>query len=109
MRLRANGLYSYHLSDPAAFHQKIAATQALFTVDELEPHLRNTIIGEVSDFWGSDLTLHLHHPMFVYEFGKVLVQIAEKERTSASPCPTSRGEYCFPDMPHACPVSHCYR
>jgi membrane protease subunit (stomatin/prohibitin family) len=52
VRLRANGLYSYHLSDPAAFHQKIAATQAMYTVDELEPHLRNTIVGKVSDAFG---------------------------------------------------------
>ena len=52
VRLRANGLYAYHLSDPAAFHQKIAATQALYTVDELEPHLRSTIVGKVSDAFG---------------------------------------------------------
>jgi membrane protease subunit (stomatin/prohibitin family) len=52
VRLRANGLYSYHLSDPAVFHQKIAATQATYTVEELEPHLRNTIVGKVSDAFG---------------------------------------------------------
>lgn len=40
---------------------------------------------------------------------EVLVQIAETERASVSPCPTSRGEYCFPHMPHARPVSHCHR
>jgi membrane protease subunit (stomatin/prohibitin family) len=49
VRLRANGLYSYHLHDPAVFHQKLAATQGTYTVDELEPHLRNTIVGKVSD------------------------------------------------------------
>src|SRR4051794_35974910 len=49
IRLRGNGLYSYHLHDPSVFHQKLAATQATYTVDELEPHLRNTIIGKVSD------------------------------------------------------------
>jgi len=49
VRLRANGLYSYHLHDPAAFHQKVAATQGTYTIEELEPHLRNTIVGKVSD------------------------------------------------------------
>ena len=49
VRLRANGLYSYHLHDPAVFHQKVAATQGTYTVEELEPHLRNTIVGKVSD------------------------------------------------------------
>jgi GNAT superfamily N-acetyltransferase len=27
------------------------------------------ILLEIADFWGSDRTLHLHHPMFLYEFG----------------------------------------
>jgi membrane protease subunit (stomatin/prohibitin family) len=52
VRLRANGIYSYHLTDPAAFHQKIAATQERYTIDELEPHLRNVIVGKVSDAFG---------------------------------------------------------
>jgi membrane protease subunit (stomatin/prohibitin family) len=49
VRLRAHGVYAYHLSDPAVFHQKVAATQDRYTVAELEPHLRNTIVGKVSD------------------------------------------------------------
>jgi membrane protease subunit (stomatin/prohibitin family) len=49
VRLRAYGVYSYHLTDPAVFQQKVAATQDLYTVAELEPHLRNTIVGRVSD------------------------------------------------------------
>jgi membrane protease subunit (stomatin/prohibitin family) len=49
IRLRANGLYSYHLHDPAVFHQKIAGTQSVYTAEELEPHLRGLIVGKVSD------------------------------------------------------------
>src|SRR3954469_20113020 len=49
VRLRANGVYSYHVSDAPVFHQKVAATQAIYTVEDLEPHLRNTIVGKVSD------------------------------------------------------------
>jgi membrane protease subunit (stomatin/prohibitin family) len=52
VRLRANGIYSYHLTDPAVFHQKVAATQAQYSTDELEPHLRNVIVGKVSDAFG---------------------------------------------------------
>jgi membrane protease subunit (stomatin/prohibitin family) len=52
VRLRANGIYSYHLTDPSAFQQKAAATQERYTVEELEPHLRNTIVGKVSDAFG---------------------------------------------------------
>ena len=49
IRLRANGVYSYHLVQPEIFHRKVAATQGTYTVEELEPHLRNTIVGKVSD------------------------------------------------------------
>ena len=49
VRLRAYGVYSYHLTDPAVFQQKVAATQDMYTVAELEPHLRNTVVGKVSD------------------------------------------------------------
>jgi membrane protease subunit (stomatin/prohibitin family) len=52
VRLRANGIYSYHVTDPAVFHQKVAATQGLYTAEELEPHLRNVIVGKVSDAFG---------------------------------------------------------
>lgn len=29
----------------------------------------NEIVRDIADFWGSDRTLHLHHPFLVYEFG----------------------------------------
>lgn len=27
------------------------------------------ILEDVADFWGSDRSLHLHHPIFLYELG----------------------------------------
>jgi ribosomal protein S18 acetylase RimI-like enzyme len=29
----------------------------------------NEIVSDISDFWGSDRTLHLHQPFLIYEFG----------------------------------------
>ncbi len=49
VRLRGFGLYSYHLTDPARFHQKVSGTRETYTVGGLEGHLRNTIVGRVSD------------------------------------------------------------
>ncbi|MGH9721081.1 MAG: SPFH domain-containing protein, partial [Bryobacteraceae bacterium] len=49
VRLRAFGIYSYHLSDPRAFHTKISGTREVYRVAELEGQLRNTIIGRMSD------------------------------------------------------------
>lgn len=49
LRIRGNGVYSYHLVNPLLFHQKLSGTQGTYTVADLEGHLRNTIIGQVSD------------------------------------------------------------
>jgi membrane protease subunit (stomatin/prohibitin family) len=49
VRLRGFGLYSYHVADPKTFHQKISGTRERYTVADLEGHLRNTIVGRVSD------------------------------------------------------------
>jgi len=49
VRLRGFGLYSFHVADPKIFHQKISGTRERYTVADLEGHLRNTIVGRVSD------------------------------------------------------------
>jgi membrane protease subunit (stomatin/prohibitin family) len=49
VRLRGFGLYSFHVGDPTRFHQKISGTRETYTVADLEGHLRNTIVGQVSD------------------------------------------------------------
>lgn len=72
VRLRANGIYSFHLSDPAVFHQKIAATQATYTVNDLEPHLRNTIVGKVSDAFAQSGVPFLDMAANMEEFSKAM-------------------------------------
>ena len=49
VRLRAYGIYSYHLADPRAFHTKISGTQEIYRVADLEGQLRNSIVGWISD------------------------------------------------------------
>ena len=49
IRLRGFGLYSYHLVNPLLFHQKVSGTRDVYTVADLDGHLRNTIVGRVSD------------------------------------------------------------
>jgi GNAT superfamily N-acetyltransferase len=41
------------------------------------------ITSNISEFWGSDRTLHLHHPMYVYEFGDTAFVIREVNRVLA--------------------------
>lgn len=49
IRLRAFGIYSWHVQDPRSFYTKISGTRELYTVPEIEGQLRNTIIGSITD------------------------------------------------------------
>jgi GNAT superfamily N-acetyltransferase len=41
------------------------------------------ILTDIVDFWGSDRTLSLHHPILLYEFGNSAFVIKEEERVIA--------------------------
>jgi GNAT superfamily N-acetyltransferase len=41
------------------------------------------IITEINDFWGSDRTLYLHHPIFIYELGNSAYVIKEANKVVA--------------------------
>jgi membrane protease subunit (stomatin/prohibitin family) len=45
VRLRAFGIYSYHVADPRALHQKITGTRDQYMAVDLEGQLRETIVG----------------------------------------------------------------
>lgn len=45
VRLRAFGMYGFRVSDPAVFQAKVGATDAEYTVTQIDPALRNAIIS----------------------------------------------------------------
>ncbi|MBM3737074.1 MAG: zinc-ribbon domain-containing protein [Acidobacteria bacterium] len=49
IRLRAFGIYSFHLNDVRKFHQKVSGTRDIYRAAEIEGQLRNTIIARMSD------------------------------------------------------------
>ncbi|MBY0508048.1 MAG: SPFH domain-containing protein [Bryobacteraceae bacterium] len=49
VRLRGYGIYSWHILDPKAFHTKISGTRDIYRVADIEPQLRQTIIGRMTD------------------------------------------------------------
>jgi membrane protease subunit (stomatin/prohibitin family) len=49
IRLRAFGIFSYHLSDPKTFYTKVSGTRDIYHVADLDGQLRNTIVGRMSD------------------------------------------------------------
>jgi len=53
VRMRAYGIYSYHVEDAKIFYQKISGTREVYRVADLEGQLRNTIIGLMTDAFAS--------------------------------------------------------
>ena len=49
VRVRAFGIYTWHLADPKVFYSKVSGTREVYTVPELEGQLRNTIVGRMTD------------------------------------------------------------
>jgi ribosomal protein S18 acetylase RimI-like enzyme len=41
------------------------------------------IITNITEFWGSDRTLAIHHPMFIYEFGNTAYVICDDQKVAA--------------------------
>src|SRR5215469_6340451 len=53
VRIRAYGIYAYHIADPKVFYQKVSGTRALYSVSDLDGQLRNTIVGRMTDAFGN--------------------------------------------------------
>src|SRR6266542_4735126 len=49
VRMRAFGIYTYHLTDAKALYTKVSGTRDTYHVAELEGQLRNTIVGRLTD------------------------------------------------------------
>ena len=49
VRLRAYGIYAYHIADARVFYNKVSGTREIYRVDEIEGQLRNTIVGRIAD------------------------------------------------------------
>ena len=56
VRLRAFGIYTYHLADAKTFHVKMSGTRDVYRVADLDGQLRNTVVARLTDtFAGSQL------------------------------------------------------
>lgn len=72
VRLRAFGIYSYHLVDPKLFHSTISGTVERYTTEQLESQLRNTVVGHIADLFGESGVAFLDMAANQEEFGKAL-------------------------------------
>ncbi len=53
VRLRAYGIYAYHIANGRIFYNKASGTREIYRVDELEGQLRNTVVGRIADTFAS--------------------------------------------------------
>ena len=72
VRMRAFGIYSYHLSDPKVFYQKISGTRGAYTREELEGQLRNTMVAGMTDLFGESGVAFIDMAGNQDEFGKAM-------------------------------------
>ncbi len=77
VRLRAFGIYAYHLVDPKLFYQKVSGTREAYTRDELEGQLRNTLVAGLSDLFGESGVPFIDMAANQDEFGKAMLQKAQ--------------------------------
>ena len=72
VRLRAFGIYAFHLADPKAFHTTLSGTVERYGTEELEGQLRNTIVGHISDIFGESGVPFIDMASNQIEFGNAL-------------------------------------
>jgi len=53
VRVRAHGVYSYKIADPALFYREVAGTRGEYTVEDLEAQLRNLVVATMADALGN--------------------------------------------------------
>lgn len=73
IRLRAFGIYSYHLSDAKTFYQKISGTREAYGRDELEGQLRNTLVAGLSDLFAESGVPFIDMAANQDEFGQAML------------------------------------
>jgi membrane protease subunit (stomatin/prohibitin family) len=77
VRLRAFGIYSWHLVDPKLFYQKISGTRDAYTREELEGQLRNTLVAGLTDLFGESGVPFIDMAANQDEFGKAMFAKAQ--------------------------------
>ncbi|MBS1159027.1 MAG: hypothetical protein H6R15_1446 [Proteobacteria bacterium] len=73
VRLRAFGIYSYHLTDAKTFYQKISGTREAYGREELEGQLRNTMVAGMTDLFAESGISFIDMAANQDEFGQAML------------------------------------
>ena len=67
VRLRAFGIFSLKVANPALFVAEVAGTKAVYTTSDIEDYLRDLIIGRLNDFLGENYRTIFELPQYFDE------------------------------------------
>ncbi|MFO7633699.1 MAG: SPFH domain-containing protein [Caldilinea sp.] len=68
-RVRGFGQYTIQIAEPKRFVDQIVGTQGLFRTSQIEDYLRNTIISNITDVLGENMTSIFDLPRLMDELG----------------------------------------
>lgn len=78
IRLRGFGVYSWHIDNPKLFLTKVSGFGEIYRVSEIEPQLRQTIVGRMSDAFAESQIPFL-------DMAANLVEVGDRIRASITP------------------------
>lgn len=81
VRIRAFGIYSYKIAEPRIFHTQVSGTREIYTVNELDGQLRNTIVASISDLFAESAIPFLDMAANQDELGNQIKRKLEPEFT----------------------------
>jgi membrane protease subunit (stomatin/prohibitin family) len=74
VRLRAFGIYSYHLVAPKLFYEKLSGTVGHYATEKLDSQLRNIVVSRLADLFGGTEVDFLDMAANQEKFGKSLAE-----------------------------------
>jgi membrane protease subunit (stomatin/prohibitin family) len=78
IRLRGFGVYSWHIDNPKLFLTKVSGFGEVYRVSEVEPQLRQTIVGRMSDAFAESQIPFL-------DMAANLVEVGDRIKASITP------------------------
>ncbi|HUA58298.1 MAG TPA: SPFH domain-containing protein [Verrucomicrobiae bacterium] len=74
VRIRAYGIYTYHVADPKLFYQKVSGTVEVYRVHDLEGQLRDTIVGRMSAAFANSQVSFLDMTASQLQLGQTMLE-----------------------------------
>jgi len=84
VRVRGYGIYAWHVADPHLFQTKLSGTRDVYKLADIEPQLRETIVGRMSNAFADSGIPFL-------DMAANLVAVGEKIREAVTPVSPSWG------------------